>query len=254
MRRTALIRRPSPRLAEGIVTNVPRQDVDYDLALREWFAYVDAYRSADWRIVEVPPADDCPDSVFIEDTMVVYRNVAVIARPGAAAREPEILDAEKVIESLGYSLNRIRPPGTLDGGDVLQVGDTVYVGRSQRTNGSGIAQLRDMLGPVGATVAAVPVRRVLHLKSAATALCDGTVIGYPPFLDDTSLFSRFLAVTEPAGGRVVPLDERRVLLACGAPRTAELLADLGYHPVVVDIDEFEKLEGCVTCLTVRLEA
>lgn len=252
--RTALVRRPSPRLAEGIVTYVPRQDIDYDLALREWFAYVDTYRSADWRIVEVPSADDCPDGVFVEDTMVVYRNVAVICRPGAAAREPEILDAEKVIESLGYSLNRIRAPGTLDGGDVLQVRDTLYVGRSQRTNPSGIAQLREILGPIGATVVAVPVLRVLHLKSAATALPDGTVIGYPPLLDDTALFARFLAVPEPAGARVVALGERRLLLACGAPRTAELLADLGYHPVVVDIDEFEKLEGSVTCLTVRLEA
>lgn len=248
----ALVRRPSPRLAEGIVTHQERQPVDYDLALRQWEGYVAALQSSGWETVEVPAAADCPDSVFVEDTMVAYKNVAVSARPGADARRAEVIDAEKTVESLGYSVNRIRPPGTLDGGDVLTIGDTVYVGRGGRTNAAGIAQLRDILTPIGATVVAVPTRKVLHLKSAVTALPDGTVLGYPPLVDDTALFPRFLAVPEESGAHVVLLGAGRLLIAADCPRTVSLLSELGYQPTVVDISEFQKLEGCVTCLSVRL--
>jgi dimethylargininase len=95
---------------------------------------------------------------------------------------------------------------------------------------------------------------VLHLKSAVTALPDGTIIGYPDLVDDPAPFPRFLAVPEPAGAHVVLLDEGRLLMAASAPATAAIFADMGYEPVLVDISEFEKLEGCVTCLSVRLRA
>jgi dimethylargininase len=250
--RLALVRRPGPLLAEGQVTHVERRPVDLGLALRQWDGYVQALRDAGWGTVEVPPADDCPDAVFIEDAVVVFRNVAVVTRPGSLTRRGETHEAEKTVETLGFSINRITAPGTLDGGDVLKVGDTVYVGRGGRTNAAGIAQLRQILSPVGARVVAVPVRSVLHLKSAVTALPDGTIIGYPPLVDEPTLFDRFLAMPEESGAHVVVLDERRVLLAADCPASAALIAELGYEVVTVDIGEFEKLEGCVTCLSVRL--
>ena len=249
---TALVRRPSPHLAEGIVTDRARQPVDYPLALQQWHAYVQILQAYGWHTVEVPPADDCPDSVFVEDTMLVYQNVAVIARPGADSRRAEVIEAEKTIADLGYSLNRIHPPGTLDGGDVLKVGDTVYVGRGGRTNAAGVAQLRSILTPLGANLIAVPVTKVLHLKSAVTALPDGTIIGYPPLVDDPAVFGRFRAVPEGSGAHVVLLGGDRILMASDCPRTLELIADLGYQPVPVDIGEYCKLDGCVTCLSVRL--
>ena len=205
-----------------------------------------------WPTVEVPAADDCPDAVFVEDAVVIYRDVEVISRPGAVSRRPETRDVEKTVEALGLSLYRIIAPGTLDGGDVLKVGDTVYVDNGRRTNAEGIAQLRKILTPLGARVVAVPVRRVLHLKSAVTALPDGTVIGYPPLVDVPTLFDRFLPVPEESGAHVVVLDDSRLLLADDSPESAALLADLGYDLVRVDIGEFQKLEGCVTCLSVRV--
>ena len=99
---------------------------------------------------------------------------------------------------------------------------------------------------------AVPLTKVLHLKTAITALPDGTVIGWPDAVDDPSFFPHFLGVPEEPGAHVVVLDGERLLMAADAPRSAELLADLGYTPVTVDISEFEKMEGCVTCLSVRL--
>jgi dimethylargininase len=208
--------------------------------------------SAGWDLVVAPPADDCPDAVFVEDAVVMFRNVAVITRPGADERKPEVVEVEKVVEDLGCSINRIHAPGTLDGGDVLKVGDTVYVGQGGRTSPEGIAQLRSILEPLGANVVTVPVRKVLHLKSAVTALPDGTVIGYPPLVDDPAVFDRFRPVPEESGAHVVLLGDRRLLMAADAPRSAELFVELGYEPVTVDIGEFQKLEGCVTCLSVRL--
>ncbi|MGV9573916.1 dimethylargininase [Streptomyces nigra] len=248
----ALIRRPGPRLAEGLVTHAERAEVDVDLALEQWEAYAEALRAHDWETVEVDPADDCPDAVFVEDTVVMYRNVALITRPGAESRRPETEGVEEAVASLGCSVNWIWEPGTLDGGDVLKVGDTIYVGRGGRTNAAGVQQLRAAFEPLGARVIAVPVSKVLHLKSAITALPDGTILGRIPQLDVPSLFPRFLPVPEESGSHVVLLGGDRLLIAASAPKTAEMLADLGHEPVVVDISEFEKLEGCVTCLSVRM--
>jgi dimethylargininase len=250
--RKALVRRPGPRLAEGIVTHAERSPVDTALAQRQWDAYVQALTTHGWETVEVPPADDCPDAVFVEDTVVMFRNVALIARSGAESRRAETAAVEEEVARLGCSVNWVWEPGTLDGGDVLKVGDTVYVGQSGRTNAAGVQQLRAAFEPLGARVVAVPVSSVLHLKSAVTALPDSTVVGHEPLVDVRTMFPRFLPVPEPSGAHVVLLGGGRLLMAAGAPRTAELFSGLGYEPVVVDISEFEKLEGCVTCLSVRL--
>lgn len=250
--RKALVRRPGPRLPEGIVAHIERVPVDYELAAKQWEQYVALLRRYEWETIEVERADDCPDSVFVEDTMVVHKNVAIISRPGAPIRRPEIVGAERTIERLGYSIERILEPGTLDGGDVLKVGNLMYVGRSDRTNAEGVAQMRRTFEPLGVTVVEVPVSKVLHLKSAATALPNGAVIGYLPALDDASIFANFIPVPEPSGAHVVLLGGNRLLMAAGAPKSAELFLGLGYEPIVVDISEYEKLEGCVTCLSVRL--
>jgi dimethylargininase len=248
----ALVRRPGPRLPEGIVDHIERVPVDYELAVKQWEQYVEMLRRYEWETIEVDRADDCPDSVFVEDTMVVYNNVALISRPGALSRRPEIVGAERTIERFGYRIDRIREPGTLEGGDVLKVAEVMYVGRTARTNAEGVAQMRRTFEPLGVTVVEVPVSKVLHLKSAATALPNGSVIGYLPALDDATIFPDFIPVPEPAGAHVVLLGGNRLLMAASAPKTAELFVALGYEPIVVDISEYEKLEGCVTCLSVRL--
>jgi len=248
----ALVRRPSPRLADGLLTHLRRVPVDHHTAVRQWEAYVRALDDAGWTVHEVPPAPDCPDSAFVEDTVVMFRDLAIVSRPGADARKPETVGVEEVVTALGCSLDAIRPPGTLDGGDVLKIDDTVYVGRGGRTNDEGVRQVRSILEPLGARVVAVPVTKVLHLKSAVTALPDGSVVGYPPLVDDVGAYERFIPVPEESGSHVVLLGAGRLLMAASAPRTAELFADLGYKPVLVDIGEYEKLEGCVTCLSVRI--
>ncbi|MDQ0994112.1 dimethylargininase [Streptomyces sp. V3I7] len=248
----ALVRRPSPRLAEGLVTHIEREKVDVAIAVKQWEAYVEALRSHGWETIEVDPADGCPDSVFVEDTVVMYKNVALITRPGAKSRRTETIAVEEAVASAGCSVNWVWEPGTLDGGDVLKIGDTIYVGRSSRTDADGVQQLREAFEPLGARVVAAPVSKVLHLKSAVTALPDGTVLAHIPSVDRPSLFPAFLSVTEPAGASVVVLGGNKLLMSESAPKTKDVLTDLGYEVITVDISEFEKLEGSVTCLSVRM--
>ena len=252
-RGVALVRCPSPRLAEGIVTHIERSPVDVDLARRQHEGYLAALRGHGWRIHVVSPADDCPDSVFVEDTVVVCETLAVLTRPGRPERRPEIEGVEASVRELGLTVARIDAPGTLDGGDVLQVGSTVYVGCGGRTNAEGIRQLGQLLSGLGRVVLAVPLLKVLHLKSAITALPDGTLLSWGDLIDN-SLFPDVRTVPEEPGAHVVPLGGNEVLIAASAPRTAQLLAGLGYLPIVVDVTEFERLEGCVTCLSVLVPA
>jgi dimethylargininase len=252
MVRRVLVRRPSPRLAEGLLTHIERTPVDVDLALRQWTSYAEALRAEGWRTIEVESADDCPDAAFVEDTVVVYGDLAVISRPGADQRRPETAGTEKTLRGLGYRIERIESPGTLDGGDVLKHDNRVWVGLSGRTNRAGVDQLRAHFRSFGAEVVGVPVAKVLHLKSAVTALPDGTVVGYPQLVDDPSVWPSFLPVPEEGGSHVVILGPEAVLMSASAPRSRELFEARGLRTVVVDISEYEKLEGCVTCLSVRL--
>ena len=135
---------------------------------------------------------------------------------------------------------------------MLKHGGTVWVGLGGRTNRSGMEQLAALLTPLGATVVGVPVSRVLHLKSAVTALPDGTVVGFEPLVDDPATWDKFLPVPEEAGSHVVLLGGETVLMSTSAPQTEELFESRGLRVVATDISEFEKLEGCVTCLSVRL--
>ena len=248
--RIAMVRRPSRRMADGIVTHIDRTPVDLDLAFEQHAGYVRALARAGWAIHEVEPADELPDSAFVEDAVVACDGLAVVTRPGAPEREAEVAGAERAARDLGLEIARIEAPGTLDGGDVLQVGATVYVGRGGRTNGDGIRQLRRHLGTRGRTVVPIPLREVLHLKSAITALPDGTLIAADPGLIDGSALPTLRPVPEEGGSHVVLLGGGTVLMAASAPRSAALFDDLGFDPEVVDISEFEKMEGCVTCLSV----
>lgn len=248
----ALVRIPASNLADGQLTHLERVPVNMDLADEQWDNYCAALRAEGWDVREVDAASELPDSVFVEDMVVMFGSLAVLASPGAPSRSLELAGVERAVRALpGIELQQIRQPGTLDGGDVLKVGKTVYVGASSRTNGEGIRQLRALIEPRGWTVVGIPVERALHLKSAATALPDGTIIGHPDLIDP-ALFERFMAVPEKEGVAVVQVAADTLLISASAPQTAQLLANLGYRVIAVDVSEFEKLEGCVTCLSVRV--
>jgi dimethylargininase len=247
-----LVREPDESLTDGIVTFMAREPVDFARARRQWAEYVKIVTAAGWRVIVVPQAEPCPDGVFIEDPVVVYKRAAIVTRSSVPSRRPEVVGVGELVASLGYSVHTIEAPGTLEGGDVLVVRDDIYVGQGGRTNLEGIEQLRAVVEPEGAKVTPVPMGHAPHLKSAVTALPDGTFIGHWPALADPGVFPRFRAVPEMQGSNVVLLGGNRVLMAANCPKSAGLVADLGYEVVPVDISEFQKREGDVTCLSVRL--
>ncbi|QDO87213.1 N(G),N(G)-dimethylarginine dimethylaminohydrolase [Ornithinimicrobium ciconiae] len=273
----AFVRRPSPRLAEGLVTHVERSDsVDAGRALQQWEAYCAALTTAGYALTEVPPSPEHPDSVFVEDALVVVGDLAVVTAPGAPERSDEVTGVRLAAHDLGLTVVELTEepalaeqstsaegqasragqastePAHLDGGDVLKVGQTLYVGVGGRTTSAGARALDRAVAGTGRTVTAVPIAKTLHLKSQVTALPDGTVVGYAPLVDDVSQWPHFLEVPEPEGAHVIALGEQTVLMSDAAPRSAQLFRSRGLEVVSLDVSEFVKVEGCVTCLSVRL--
>lgn len=248
----ALVRPVATSLAAAELTHLARTDVDASLATAQHAAYCELLTGLGLSVIHVPPAPEHPDGVFVEDTVVVVDDLAVLSRPGAASRRGEVASVADVLVARGLATARIEAPGTLDGGDVLQVGDTVFVGRSTRTDDDAIAQLADLLAPLGRRVLAVDVPGALHLKTAATALPDGTVLAVPDWVDVAAFGPReVVAVPEPAGANALVVGDA-VVLAASAPRTAGLVTARGWEVHTVDIDQFERVEAGVTCLSVLL--
>jgi len=238
----------SPNIHRCELTHRPREPLDLDLARRQHAAYQDALRRHGFTVLELTVNEHLPDSVFVEDTALILDEVAVLCRPGAASRREELAGIRPVLERF-RPVVEIRAPGTLDGGDVLRVGKTLFVGLSSRTNKDGLEQLRALLAPYGYLVKAVSVHGCLHLKTAVTAVDDHTLVAYPEWID-----------MEPFGGfRVleVPKEEAEaanvlhlnpsVLMAEGFPRTKRMLREAGFAVETVDISELRKAEAGLTC-------
>ena len=167
----ALTRPVSDSIAECELTHQERLPIDPARALRQHAAYEEALRGLGVEVVRVAGASALPDAVFIEDTAIVLDEAAIVTRPGAASRRAET-DAVGEALAIYRPVRRIAAPATLDGGDVLRAGRTLFVGRSSRTSVEGIEQLRDLAGPLGYDVISVPVAGCLHLKSAVTGVAE----------------------------------------------------------------------------------
>lgn len=249
----ALTRAPSPTIGECQLSHLEREAIDPERAKRQHGEYERVLEELGCDIVRVPPAADMPDSVFVEDTAVVVDEVAIIARPGAAARRPEVDAVAKTLAGF-RPLRLIEPPGTLDGGDVLRVGKTLWVGVSGRTNGDGVAQMRGILEPLGYEVRTVPFRDCLHLKTAVTAVAADTLLVNPRWVEPDRFAD--LAVVEvdpvePFAANVLRIGETVVMPAAHG-RTRGRLTAMGVRVVEVDVSELAKAEGGVTCCSVLL--
>lgn len=208
---------------------------------------------AGWDVREVEPADDLPDAAFVEDTAVVLDGRVVLTRPGHAGRREEVRSVAAAFAGLGVPTVPLPGEGTLDGGDVLRVGDRLFVGRSTRTDAAGFEALARLAAQVGLEAVPVDVSACLHLKTAATALPDGTVIAAPDHLDAAAFEPlSTIAAPEPSGANVLPLGGKRVAVASSAPVTATVLRERGLDVTEVDIGQFEAVEAGLTCLSVLL--
>lgn len=244
----AFTREVSPIIARCELTHLARTPIDFETARAQHHAYEQLLAALGCDVRRVTSAPDHPDAVFIEDTAVVLDEIAVITRPGAESRRDETTAVEAVLAAL-RPITRIVAPATLDGGDVLTVGHSVYVGRTARTNDEGIAQLRVALAPQDYAVQGIDVTGCLHLKTAVTAVDDVTVLLNPEWVSRAA-FARFRVIevdpSEPMAANVLRIGPRLVYGA-SYPRTRARLEQLGYALHTVDVSELAKAEGAVTC-------
>jgi dimethylargininase len=247
----AITRLPGPDMGLGLTT-AELGPPDYGLALRQHSKYVGALESAGLEVLVLPYIEGYPDAHFIEDAAVVTPDVAVIARPGAASRRGEEVSVEEVLRRY-REVARIEPPGTLDGGDVLAVGSDFFIGLSARTNDEGARQLSAVLQRYGNTCRRVAVSRGLHLKSSVshiggrTLLLGPALAGAPEFagLDTVPV------VAEESRGASTLLINGTLMIPAGFPRTKAALLSRGFEPVELDVSEMQKMDGGLTCLSIR---
>jgi dimethylargininase len=235
------------------LTHLQRSIIDVALAREQHHAYEQALRHLGCRIESFPEEPELPDSVFVEDTAIVLDEVAVITRPGASARRPE---TASIAAALGRyrDLVRIESPGTLDGGDVLRVERSLYVGVSSRSNASGIEQLGALLLPFGYRVRPVAVQGCLHLKSAVTQVTDEHLLINSRYVERKEFPGMsFIEVdeSEPSGANALMLGTD-VIYPRSHPRTAEALRRHGIRVHTLEMSETEKAEGGVTCCSLLL--
>jgi dimethylargininase len=252
MPRRAFTRAVSRRLPECQLTHLERMPIDVERAIAQHAAYEAALTEAGFKVIRLPELADDPDAVFVEDTALLLDGHAVILRPGAASR---ISETESTAAGLTghYELHRIQS-GHVDGGDVLRIGPTLYVGLSSRTDTAGISSLSDLVSPLGYQVIQAELRDCLHLKTGATfAGPDAT--GTPVLLHD----GRSVDPSQFAGVEPIAVDESpaancvragpRLIMPAGNPGTAARLRDRGFHVVEVDVSELQKAESGVTCMS-----
>jgi dimethylargininase len=249
------ITRPVPAsLAQCELTHVDRMPIDVERASAQHRAYEAALIALGCTVRHLPAADDLPDSVFVEDVAIVLDEVAVLTRPGAVSRRAERESVAPVVSQY-RDLLAITAPGTLDGGDVLRLGRTLYVGLSTRTNDDGARQLARLVGRFGYEVRSIQTSACLHLKSAATALAADRVLCNPAWLD-AWVFEGVDLVTvapgEPHAANVLRIGDA-LLCAAAHERTTEELRARGYAVTVVDVSELAKAEAGVTCCSLVIE-
>jgi len=251
----AITRGVSERIKECELTYLAREPINLQRAWAQHRQYEELLVQLGCKLVKLPTESQLPDSVFVEDTAVVLDELAVITRPGAESRRAETVSVADILKQY-RKLFYIEPPGTLDGGDVLQVGKTLYVGLSHRSNQQGIEQLRKILSAFGYTVTAVTLHDCLHLKSAVTPVAEDTLLINRQWVDDKAFGKiRFIDVSpqEPFATNAL-LVGKTLIYPEAFPKTRERLEAKGLNVRTVDASELAKAEGGVTCCSLIFKA
>jgi len=249
----AFVRAVPDSFPEALVRG-PRPHIDLDEARAQHGRYVRTLVDAGYAVDVIATDENHPDCPFVEDVAVVLEHVAVVTRPGAVSRRGE---AEPVAASLAAhrTLRRIEPPGTLDGGDVLTIGDQCFVGRSARSNADGIRQFARFAAEDGRATTPVDVSGVLHLKSAVSCLDDQTLLVGPGTVPET-MFAGFTIIPKVASeihlASTLRMRNGRLLMTANAPGTAERVASRGFGVDLIDMSEFQAVDGGLTCLSILL--
>jgi len=248
----AIVRTPGRSLVDGL-TSANLGKPQYETALSQHAYYVQALKSAGLDVTVLNPDEQYPDSTFVEDTALLTSECAIITRPGAPSRRGETEAIESVLEKFYTDIERVRMPGTVDAGDIMMVGTHFFVGLSQRTNKEGADQVVTILKRFGMTGSAIPLADVLHLKSGVAYLEHNRLV----------VAGEFIALPDFESYEIIKVDEDEqyaanclwlngtVLTASGFPKITSAIKARGYQTVQVNVSEFQKLDGGLSCLSLR---
>jgi dimethylargininase len=252
----ALAREPSASLAQCELSYVHRTPIDLNKARVQHTGYCAALRAAGAEVRVLPALDHLPDAAFVEDTAVVLDEVAILGALGVGSRAAEVAAIVGILEVYRPVRRLDRPGATLEGGDVLRIDRTVYVGHSGRTNEAGIAALRRVVDPLGYRVRVVAVEGCLHLKTGCSSAGDGIVVVNPSWVsgrlfEEDGLTVVPIAASEPCAANVLRV-AGTLLVPAGNTATAGRLRAAGLDPGEIEIGEFQKAEAGLTCLSLLI--
>ncbi|WP_036475869.1 dimethylarginine dimethylaminohydrolase family protein [Metamycoplasma spumans] len=255
--KNVIVKRPAASMVNGITSAPELGKPIYSLALEQHDKYIEALKSCGVQVTVCPRNEDFPDSCFVEDTAVIVTGeIAILSNPGASTRNGEKLEMLPYLEKFFDEdhIFKIQSPGTLDGGDVMMVGDTYYVGMSERTNREGIRQFHNILAKVGKKCIPVPMTEMLHLKTGVNylehnnLLISGEFLNYPTFKD----FNQIVVKPEEGYAANCIWVNETVIVPEGYPNVLKAVQDLGiYRVITCDTSEYKKLDGGLSCLSLR---
>ncbi|STX51482.1 NG,NG-dimethylarginine dimethylaminohydrolase [Legionella busanensis] len=250
----ALVRSPTASMTQGLTSNQNPLPVSFDHALVQHQNYITALNSCGLEITTLPPLEHYPDACFVEDTALLTEKVAILTHPGALSRQGEVALIEPFIASFYQDrIEKIKAPGTVDAGDVLRVENHFYIGLSKRTNQHGADQLAAILTAFGFTSSTIELKEFLHLKSGVSYLGNnyllvaGELINHPAWQS----FNQIIVTAEETYAANSININNNIILPAGFKKTAQSLEELGFKTLTVDVSEFEKIDGGLSCLSLR---
>ena len=249
----AIVRRPGKSLVDGITTAGLGQP-DYELALQQHDAYIAALESCGLTVTVMPAEEAYPDGMFVEDVALLMPRCAVVTRPGANSRKGETTSMAIQLQSFFDNIETIEAPGTVDAGDIMMVGEHFYIGLSERSNETGAAQMIAHLKKYGYHGSTIQISEGLHFKSSVSYLENNNIVVTGELVDKSELAKFNAAVIDPAyaySANSVWVNDR-VLVPSGFPETSEAIRGLGYNIIELDVSEFQKLDGGLSCLSLRV--
>lgn len=244
----AITRKISPVINQCELTHISREPINYERACEQHRQYENALRSLGVHVISLRAEPNLPDSVFVEDVALVLDECAILLNPGASSRRPEVLSIEQALSTY-RKIYHIQPPATIDGGDILRVGRTIYVGISSRSTENAVEQVKAILKPYRYQVCGVPVSGCLHLKSAVTQVREKTLLINPSWVSGQEFPGMdFIEVdpSEPYAANAVLVGET-IIFPAAFPKTGAKLSDAGIRMSIVEADEFARAEGALTC-------
>lgn len=247
-----IVKKPGKSYVDGLTTSDLGKP-DFDLAIEQHQQYVEALKKCGVKTISLEADEQFPDSTFVEDTAIITEKCAIITNPGADSRNGEIIEMKKVLAGIDKTLEFIHSPGTLDGGDVLQIEDHFYIGLSNRTNEEGAKQLKDILKKYSYAATIVPLKHFFHLKTGIAYLGNKNLIVAGEFINH-ALFKEFNQITvdedEEYAANCIRVNDD-VIIPKGFYKTKQKIVDAGYSVIELDMSEFEKQDGGLSCLSLR---